>query len=232
MISTKLKWIVPALALSAAAWMVPGMARADMVGPLVECSQVSDPAALTTCAGTQDPLTSGNAVLDDQGNLDVVLVGAAENTAYTIVFRTADGKTIQLGTINTGGNGNGNKSKYGALAFKKDAAGFIVLQRGGGDQYVTSLFVRPSDSDNTRASFHVDLMACSAVNDPDAITGCGTDAFKNGSVDVRSDTGDLTIQVNGAEVGVTYAVELVSPNGGATFSLGSVGPTDSHADAT
>jgi hypothetical protein len=232
MISTRLRWMVSALAMGVAAWALPGMASADMSGPLVECSQVSDPAALTTCAGTQDPLTAGNVVLDDQGNLDVVLVGAAETTTYTILFRSVDGNTIPLGTIGTGMNGNGSKSKYAELPFGKHAAGFVVLQRSGGDQYVTSLFVRPSNSDNTRASFHVDLMACKAVNDPDAITGCGTDAFKNGSVDVRSDTGDLTIQVNGAEVGVTYTAELRSPNGGATFSLGSVGPTDKHGDAT
>jgi hypothetical protein len=233
MISTRMKWMVLALALGAAAWMLPGLASADMVGPLVECQSVSQPAVLTTCASTQDPLTAGNVVLDDQGNLDVVLVGAAETTSYSIIFRSVDGThTIPLGTISTGAGGNGNKSKYAALPFEKDAAGFIVLQRNSGDQYVTSLFVRGSSSDTTRASFHVDLMACGAVNDPDPIASCGTDAFKSGSVDVNSDTGDYTIQVNGAEVGVTYNVELRSPNGGATFSLGTVGPTGTNGDAT
>ena len=223
---------VVALALGAVAWMIPGAASADFVGPLVECSQVSQPAALTTCASSQDPLTSGNAVIDDQGNLDLVLGGAGAGEVYTIVFRSIDGSTISLGTVTTGPNGNVTKSKYGALPFDKNAAGYIVLSRTGGDQYVTSLFVRPSASDATRASFHVDLMACGAVNDPAKISGCGSDTFKSGSVDVRSDTGAVTVQINGAEVGDTYNVELRAPSGGSTLSLGTVGPTDSKGDAT
>ena len=216
-------WLGGALVVGAAMWMSPGAAHADLVAPLVECTQVTQPAALTTCAQTgQDPLTSGNAVLDQQGNLDVVLVGAGASQVYTIVFRSVDGNNISLGTISTGAGGNGAKSKYGALKFGKDAAGFIVLTRNGGDQYVGALFVRPAAANFTRASFHADLMGCSAVNDPNAITGCGTDTFKGGHLAVNSDTGDITIQVNGAEANATYTAELRTPGGSATLDLGTV----------
>ncbi len=231
---TKSILTIAALALGAAVWTIPGSARADFVGPLVECSAITQPAALTTCASEQDPLSFGNVVIDDEGNLDVVLGGAGQGDTYNVVFRSVDGSTLPLGSLTTGKNGNSSHFKYAALAFGKNAAGFVVLQRSdvNGDQYVTSLFVRPGASMITRASFHVDLMACSTVNDPKAITGCGTDTFKSGSVDVRSDTGDVTVQINGAEVGATYNVALRSPNGGATLALGSVGPTNGSGDAT
>ena len=231
---TKSILTIAALALGAAVWTIPGSARADLVGPLAECSQVTEPAALSTCATEQDPLSFGNVVIDDEGNLDVVLAGAGQSDTYDVIFRSVDGSTFSLGSLSTGKNGNSGHFKYADLRFGKNAAGFVVLQRSGvsGDQYVASLFVRPAESMSTRASFHVDLMACGAVNDPKAITGCGTDSFKSGSVDVRSDTGDVTVQVNGAEVGATYNVALRSPNGGAMLSLGSVGPTNGSGDAT
>ena len=223
---------IAALMMGVAIWTVPGSARADFVGPLVECTQVTEPAALTTCAGSQDPLTRGNAVIDDAGNLDLVVIGAGANQTYSIVFRSIDGSTFTIGSVTTGPSGNANKLKYAAIPFGKDAAGSLVLTRSGGDQFITSLFVRPAMSMSTRASFHADLMACNEVNDPKAITGCGSDSFKSGSVDVRSDTGEVTVQVNGAEVDATYAVFLRSPNNTSTLSLGTVGPTDSKGDAT
>ena len=224
-------WMGSALVLGTAVWMAPGAARAGFGGPLAQCSSISSPAPLGTCAGSQDPLNFGNAVLDDEGNLNVSVVGGGAATSYDIVFRSIDGNTVQLGTLTTGPGGNGVKSKYAALPFGKNAAGFIVLQRNG-DQYVSSLFVRPQSSMITRASFHADLMACSAVNDPGKITGCGSDVFKGGSISVNSDTGDIIIQVNGAEADATYTAELRSPNGSSTLSLGTVGPTDSNGRAT
>jgi hypothetical protein len=225
-------WMGGALAVGAAMWMSPGIASAELVGPLVQCTAVAQPAALTTCADSQDPLTSGNVVLDDEGNLNISLQGGGAATSYTVIFRSIDGSTISLGTLSTGPGANGSLAKYGVLAFGKAAAGSIVLQRNGGDQYTSSLFVRPADSMSTRASFHADLMACKAVNDPKAITGCGTDSFKSGSIAVNSDTGDITIQVNGAEADATYTAVLRTPGGSATLALGTVGPTDSKGDAT
>jgi hypothetical protein len=227
------RWLGGALVVGAAMWMLPGAANAELVGPLVQCTSVTQPAALTTCAEAgQDPLTSGNVVLDDEGNLNISLVGGGTSTSYSVIFRSIDGNVIQLGTLSTGPLGNGSKSKYAALPFGKDAVGSIVLQRNSGDQYTSSLFVRPAESMSTRASFHADLMGCKAVNDPQAITGCGTDSFKSGSVEVNSDTGAITIQVNGAEAAATYTAVLRAPGGSATLALGTVGPTDSKGDAT
>ena len=223
---------IAALAMGAAVWTVPGAARADFVGPLAQCTQVTQPAALTTCAGSQDPLTGGNVVIDQTGNLDLVVIGAGGNATYSIVFRSVDGNTFTIGSVTTGPNGNANKLKYAAIPFGKDAAGSVVLTRSGGDQFTTSLLVRPAMSMVTRASFHVDLMGCKEVSDPKPITGCGTDSFKSGSVDVRSDTGAVTVQVNGAEADATYDVFLRAPSGGSTLSLGTVGPTNAMGDAT
>jgi hypothetical protein len=226
-------WMGGALALGATMWMIPGSASADFVGPFEPCSAIAEPAALTTCASSEDPLGYGNAVIDDQGNLELVLGGAATSATYTILFRSIDGNTITLGSVSTGANGNASHSKYGALAFEKAAAGSIVLQRNGvtGDQFVTSLFVRPADADFTRADFNVDLIGCSAVNDPKDITGCGTDSFKSGSLQVNSDTGDTTIQVKGAEANTTYTVVLRTPGGTSTLALGTVN-TDSKGDGS
>ena len=233
MISTRINWILPALAMGVAAWMLPGLARADMVGPLVECTQVTQPAALTTCASSQDPLTRGNAAIDNDGDVDIVLIGAGAAQTYTAFFHSIDGSEVQLANINTGPNGNGSTSKSTEFSFGKRGAGYVVLRRmgGAGDQYVTSLFVESSGSDTSRASFHVQLTACNEVNDPAAIAGCGTDVFKSGFVDVRSDSGQATVQVNGAEVGASYNVFLRSPAGGSPLSLGTVGPTDKKGDA-
>jgi hypothetical protein len=232
MTARKSRWMGAALTLGVMVWMFPALANAEFAGTLVECTQVTQPAALTTCASSQDPLTRGVATIDGEGDLDVVLVGAGTAQPYTVFFHSIDGNEIQLATITTGPNGNGSKSKYSQFAFGKNGAGYIVLRRmgGSGDQYVTSLFVETSGAMTTRASFHVDLMACKAVNDPDAISDCGSDSFKSGSVNVSSDTGIVIVQVNGAEVGATYDVFLRSPAGGNPLSLGTVGPTDSKGD--
>ena len=232
--ATSLWLVVAALALGLATWVMPGVASAGLVGALVECDQVTQPSALTTCASSQDPLNRGVATIDEDGDLDIVLVGAGTAQAYSAFFHSINGSEVQIATVTTGPDGNGSKSKYAVFPFGKDGAGYIVLRRmsGSGDQYVTSLLVEASGADLTRPSFHADLMACKAVNDPSAIaSGCGTDSFKSGSVDVRSDTGAVTVQVNGAEVDATYTVVLRAPVGGTTLSLGTVGPTDSKGDA-
>ncbi len=95
----------------------------------MECSQVTEPAALNTCATEQDPLSFGNVVIDDEGNLDVVLVTPSQSDTYEIVFRSVDGNTFSLGSLSTGKNGNSGHFKYAALAFGKNAAGFVVAAR-------------------------------------------------------------------------------------------------------
>ena len=93
MIATKSRWMGAALALALGVmvWMFPALANAEFVGTLVECTQVTQPAALTTCASTQDPLTRGVATLDSEGDLDLVLVGAGTAQAYTAFFHSIDG---------------------------------------------------------------------------------------------------------------------------------------------
>src|ERR1700683_1543738 len=101
-------WMGGALAVGAAMWMSPGIASAELVGPLVQCTAVAQPAALTTCADSQDPLTSGNVVLDNEGNLNISLQGGGAATSYTVIFRSIDGNTISLGTLSTGPGANGS----------------------------------------------------------------------------------------------------------------------------
>ena len=212
------------------AWMMPATASAFFSAPLVECTQVTKPAALTTCASSQDPLTRGVVTVDDEGNLDIVVVGGGAGQMYQAVFRSPDGSTsLALATVSTGPKGNASVSKNLFFGFGKAGAGSVALIRNGGDQYVTGIKVEAAGANTSGPDFHSQFAACKAISIPSTLSKCGTDAFKGGFVEVESDSGDQTIQINGGAANTTYSVVLRSPNGGTELALGSV-PTDSKGN--
>ena len=209
--------------------MTPGTANAFFSAPLVECTQVTKPSTLATCAASQDPLARGVATIDDEGNLDIVVMGAGSSEMYQAVFRSPDGAaSFALGTLTTGAKGSGSISTNLLFSLGKVGAGSVVLTRNG-DQYVTGIQVATSGSRNSGPDFHSQFSACKTVNVPAALSNCGTDSFKGGFVEVESDSGDLTIQINGAAANTTYSVVLRSPNANVELALGSV-PTDSKGN--
>jgi hypothetical protein len=208
---------IVALLLGSIAWMVPAPAFAFFSAPLVECSQVTVPAALANCGS--DPLTRGVASIDNEGNLDLVLIGAGSPAlVYQVLFRSPDGtQSVTLTTITTGASGNASKEKNVAIALGKMGAGNIVLTRNGLNQYVTGIHVAASGAPQSGPDTHVELMSCKSVNEfPVALTNCGTDSFKNGFAEFESNSGAIDIEVTGAAANSSYAAVLRSPNGNTT----------------
>ncbi len=218
---------VMALVMGAMLWMMPDAASAYYSAPLVQCQAVTSPAALTNC-GT-DPLTLGSASIDDEGDLTVSISGAASGQ-YTLSFgQDAATATPLTPVLNTDHNGNGLVIKAVAFPLKKVGAGNLFLSRAGSTQFVTGISIEMNGGDRARADFRPQLVACSQVSVPAAITGCGTDAFKNGQVSVDSVDGDVNIQVQGAAASVTYGVALRSGATNLTIGTGSLA-TDSHGN--
>lgn len=54
----------------------------------------------------------------------------------------------------------------------------------------------------------------------------------SGRVDVENDDGAISIHVSGARRSTSYTAILRSPSGGTPITIGTVGPTDSHGNAT
>ena len=212
---------IAALLLGSIAWMMPASAFAFFSAPLLECAQVTVPAALSNCGS--DPLTRGVASIDNEGNLDVTLVGAGSAEAYQIVFRSPDGtQSVSLGMVTTGAGGNASKEESVAFALGKVGAGNIVLTRTGMDQYVTGIHVSASGAPQSGPDTHVELSACSDVNIfTNPLSNCGTDAFKNGTAEFESNSGAIDIQVTGAAANATYAA-ILRPVTGTALALGMI----------
>ena len=86
------KWPAALLAAPVALCLGSGLARAQTFdAPLVQCKAVATPAALTTCATVQDPLKHGGATINDQGDVTVIVIGAATNTTYAVSLVSNDG---------------------------------------------------------------------------------------------------------------------------------------------
>ncbi len=210
--------------------LLPGSARAYYSAPLVECQAVTSPAALTNC-GT-DPLTLGSASIDDEGDLTVSISGAATNATYSLSFgQDAATATALTPKLNTGGQGNGLLIKAVAFPLGKLGAGNLFLSRVGSTQFVTGIAIEMNGGNRARADFRPELVSCSKVNVPPAISAavCGTDAFKNGQVAVDSVDGDVNIQVQGAAASVTYGVALRSGATNLTIGTGNLA-TNSHGN--
>ena len=196
-----------ALAMGAVVWMLPGTASAYFSAPLVECQAVTSPTALSGC-GT-DPMTSGSASIDDEGDLEITLSGAAVSATYTVAL-VGPGGSFALPDLKTGPHGNGVLTKPVFFSLGKIGAGNIVLSRSGSTQFVTGIAIEQSGGNHSRVDFRPELVSCSAVNVGTPITGCGTDAFKNGQFSVDSVDGDVNVQVEGAAASVSYVVVLRS----------------------
>ena len=212
-----------ALAMGALIGMTPGSARAFFSAPLVQCQAVTAPAALPNCGS--DPLTSGIASIDQQGDLEISISGAAASEIYSATYVGADGSTKALPNLTTGAKGNGLIRKVVAFSLGKVGAGNVTLTRAGETQFVTGIAIEHSGGVHALADFRPELVSCAAVTVPGTITGCGTDAFKNGQVDFDSIDGDVNVQVEGAAAAATYAVVLRS--GATNLPLCTLGPTTS-----
>ena len=127
---------VAALAMGAVVWMMPGLASAFFSAPLVQCQSVTVPAGLPGCGS--DPLTSGVASIDDEGDLDIEVSGAGASQTYTVSFIAPNGTPKALPDLKTGGQGNGLVRSPVFFPLGKVGAGNIVLSRAGQVQFGTS----------------------------------------------------------------------------------------------
>ncbi|HZC46730.1 MAG TPA: hypothetical protein VE243_09645, partial [Candidatus Acidoferrum sp.] len=220
----KRKW--PALlAAPMALCIASGLARAETFdAPLNLCKAVTTPAALTTCAATQDPLKRGGATINDQGDVTVIVIGASTNATYAIALVSNDGtQTTSIGNLTTGPQGDGALHKSAFFKFGTVGAGNVVLSRSG-EQFVTGLLISSNGLESGR-DFQPALVRCTDVTAPGPLSGCGSDSLSRGRVDVENADGALSIHVVGARPSTSYTALLRSPSG-ATTSLGTLGPTD------
>jgi len=222
------KWPVALLAAPVALCLGSGLARAETFdAPLVQCKS----AALTTCAEVQDPLKRGGATINDQGDVTVIVVGAATNTTYAVSLVSNDGtQTTSIGNLKTGADGNGAFRKDAFFKFGTVGAGNVVLTGGGGGEFVTGLSIWSTGLESAR-DFQPVLVRCTDVTAPGTLSGCGSDSLTYGHVDVENDDGALSIHVSGARPSTSYTAILRSP-GGMTTALGTVGPTNGAGNAT
>jgi hypothetical protein len=206
---------------------------ATLGGALVKCGSVTNPAALSTCSTTPDPLTQGMATIDSLGDVEVEVAGAGVSETYAVVFRSPNGgASTSIGSLTTDTSGDGSLRDKTFFAFGKVGAGNIVLTRSG-DQYVTG-FAVPAASTTTHPAFagpgfEAGLVTCGSVNAPAVLTGCGSDTLSRGNVDIEGD-GNVAILISGASASQTYTAVLRSPNGSQT-ALGSL-TTKSNGSGT
>jgi hypothetical protein len=221
------KWPATFLAASLALCLASGLARAQTFdAPLLQCKSVTTPAALSTCASVQDPLKRGGATINDQGDVTVIVVGAATNTTYAVSLVSNDGtQSTSIGNLKTGVDGNGAFRKDAFFKFGTVGAGNVVLSNGG-EQFVTGLSISSNGLESAR-DFQPALVRCTDVTAPGTLSSCGSDSLTRGRVDIENSDGALSIHVTGARPSTSYSALLRSP-GGSTTALGTVGPTD-HA---
>ena len=232
MFASRLKWPAALMAAPTALLLASGLARAQTFSTaLVQCSAVTKPAALTGCASVQDPLKHGLATINDMGDVTVAVDGAATDTTYAVTFVSGDGtQSTTLGNLMTGPKGDGVLRHDAFFKFGIVGGGNVVLSSGGSEEFVTGILIS-SNSLESDPDFQPGLVRCADVVVPGTLSACGTDPLTSGRVDVENDDGALSIHVNGARPSTSYTALLRSP-GGATITLGTVGPTDSHGDAT
>jgi hypothetical protein len=220
------RWPAALLAAPVALCLGSGLARAETFdAPLVQCKAVATPAALTTCAAVQDLLKHGGATINDQGDVTVIVVGAATNTTYAVSFVSNDGThTTSIGSLKTGVAGDGAFRKDAFFKFGTVGAGNVVLTSAGGEEFVTGLSISSNGLESAR-DFQPALVRCTDVTVPGTLSACGSDSLSRGRVDIENSDGALSIHVTGARPSTSYTALLRSPTG-VTTPLGTVGPTD------
>ena len=168
------KWPAALLAAPVALCLVSGLARADTFdAPLIQCKSVATPAALTTCASAQDPLKRGGATINDQGDVTVIVIGAATNTTYTVSLVSNDGaQTTSIGSLKTGVAGDGAFRKDAFFKFGTVGAGNVVLSSGAGEQFVTGLLISSNGLESAR-DFQPALVRCTDVTVSGTLSNCG-----------------------------------------------------------
>ena len=234
MFKLRTKSLAALLAAPMALCLASGLARAQAFDePLEQCSAVTSPASLTTCAASQDPLKGGGAVISDQGDVTVTVFGAATNTTYSISLVSNDGtQMITLGSLMTGPDGNGAMRKEAVFKFGKVGAGNVVLTHNG-EQFVTGLNVSSSGIEYRR-DFRPGLVRCTDVIEPEPLTSssCGSDSLTSGFALVEQADGAVLIHVSGARPNTTtYTASLVSP-GGTSLAIGTLPKTSAAGDST
>ena len=220
------KWPAALLVAPVALCLGSGLAlAATFDAPLLQCKAVTTPAALTTCATVQDPLKRGGATINDQGDVTVIVIGAATNTTYAVSLVSNDGAhTTSLGNLKTGAEGDGAFRKDAFFKFGTVGAGNVVLTSGGAEEFVTGLSISSNGLESAR-DFQPALVRCTDVTVPAALSACGSDSLSRGRVDIENSDGALSIHVTGARPSTSYTALLRSPTG-ATTPLGTVGPTN------
>jgi len=231
MLQSRVKWLAGLLAAPVALCLASGLARAQTFdAPLVKCKSVTVPAALTTCAATQDPLERGGATISDQGDVTVIVVGAATNTTYDVSLVSNDGtQTAAIGNFKTGIDGNGYLRKDAFFKLGTVGAGNVVLSSVSGEEFVTGISISNNGLESGR-DFQPALVRATDVTVPGPLSNFGSDPLTYGHVDVENDDGALSIHVNGARPSTSYTAVLLSP-GGTPTALGTVGPTDKKGRA-
>ncbi|HXW85015.1 MAG TPA: hypothetical protein VEJ86_11455 [Candidatus Binataceae bacterium] len=199
--------------------------------PLVQCTKVTVPSTLSGCPATNDPLSSGFAVISDQGDVTVAVAGAAHDTPYSVTFVSGNGATsTALGTLSTDQNGDGVLRKLAFFKFGIVGAGNVVLSSGSDVEFISGVSIS-SNGLESAADFQPALVRCADVVVPGAQTGCGSDPLTSGHVDVENEDGSLSIHIVGATPSQSYTAIFRSESG-SSVSIGTVGPTDSHGNAT
>jgi hypothetical protein len=227
------RWPAALLAAPVLLCLASGRARAQTFDEALEqCQAVTTPAALTTCAATQDPLKGGGAVISDEGDVTVTVFGGATNTSYAITFASnaIPPQTTTLGSLMTDANGNGHFRKDAFFKFGTVGSGNVVLTSTAGEEFVTGLTVSTVGF-GTRRDFQPGLVRCTDVTVPGTLSGCGSDSLNSGRVDVEEDDGATLIHVSGARPSTSYTALFVSPSG-TSVTLGTVGPTNKAGSAT
>ena len=199
MLQSRVKWPASLLAASVGLCLVSGLARAQTFdAPLVKCQSVTTPAVLTTCAASQDPLTRGGATISAQGDVTVIVFGAATNTTYNVSLVSNDGtQTLAIGNFMTDASGDGYLRKDAYFKFGTVGAGNVVLSSSGGEEFVTGISISSNGLESAR-DFQPGLVRATDVTVPGTLSNCGSDPLASGHVDVENDDGALSIHVNGA----------------------------------
>ncbi len=209
------------IAMAATIWLTATPAFAGFNAPLVQCSLVTVPSTVINCGS--DPLTRGVVSIDDQGDLDLVLVGAGANETYQVNYFSIDGNQAFNITNNltTDAKGNREFQKKVEFALGKEGAGTIILKRGGANQYLTGIHVAASHGP-AGPDYRARFARCGDIDTPGPAATCGSDPIKNGSVSIDSQDGDLNLSVTGASANTSYALVLRAIDG-SEMSFGTVG---------